>query len=974
MDSVGASQDSFTTAPDEEETQKHEGAAAAKVNDTKPIVTSAAKDHPVTNPVAAPSSAKPTTTTTIAAATEKSQANAITTSATPPTSSFNAISYNSNGTNNNNTIQQSTLTRINTPPTLLPIRSSLKKIDNLPTPPTRRSSLRKVIASDTERDSVVSQQSSRKSTVTFGNAEVQHFDVVSPTNEDEEVTPKAGHAKKEVGGSLVGNGAGDIGTGTTRDIKYEKHVKDVSDSKDVRPHAITMQLPQQPKQNTGNQIPGSENHVQSNAKSQKLPENKNIIKDTDKEKENEDDVLRESQAARYAPHRRKTSIFTIPIENGKFVMEVPVSKRVLEGVMFDGTSEHGEEFTKLRYTAITCKASEFADQGYTLRPKIYGRETKIAVVITMYNESDKLLCKSLRAVMKNISYLCSGHVPNWYPDYWKNIVVVIVADGRQKIDPNVLIAMSVQGCYMDNLEKSTVNGDKVQAHMFEFTTQISIDKTLTLTGQVFDDHEHTRLVPCQVIFLIKQQNSKKINSHRWFFDGICKILNPNICILLDVGTKPRKKSFYHLYDAFEHNPHVGGACGEIVAQIGARGGKLLNPLVAVQNFEYKMSNILDKPLESVFGYIQVLPGAFSAYRFEAVQGEPLDIYFRGDLTENSPDQVSIQEANIAEDRILCFEVVLKKDKNWVLAYVKSAAAETDVPSRLDDFIGQRRRWLNGSFFVALYATMNWMRIFQSAHTRMRKWLLLFEFLYNGLNLLFTWFGLGNFYLSLYYLFNISSNPACIYGAVESPAIDPFYPNGADAFAVIQDTSINEYNAAANSGGSFGEYASHDSTFRDIVISVLSTYGVYALSSFLHMEPFHVFTCSIQYILMLPTFVNILNVYAFCNLHDISWGTKGDNLPSTAPAVVFQKQKDGSQFALVEIPYEPTDVNEQWEEFNRKLEVASNTYMLRKDDSTPNANTQREAWYLVGWYMEFIRQSGKRNPFDKAWKFASPDRK
>jgi chitin synthase len=33
---------------------------------------------------------------------------------------------------------------------------------------------------------------------------------------------------------------------------------------------------------------------------------------------------------------------------------------------------------------------------------------------------------------------------------------------------------------------------------------------------------------------------------------------------------------------------------------------LLNPLVAAQNFEYKMSNILDKPLESIFGYISVL--------------------------------------------------------------------------------------------------------------------------------------------------------------------------------------------------------------------------------------------------------------------------------------------------------------------------------------------------------------------------------
>jgi len=190
-----------------------------------------------------------------------------------------------------------------------------------------------------------------------------------------------------------------------------------------------------------------------------------------------------------------------------------------------------------------------------------------------------------------------------------------------------------------------------------------------------------------MIFCLKQQNSKKINSHRWLFNAFGRILNPEVCILIDAGTKPGPKSLLALWEAFYNDKNLGGACGEIHALLGKRWEKVLNPIVAAQNFEYKISNILDKPLESVFGYVSVLPGAFSAYRYRAIMGRPLEQYFHGDHTLSARlGRKGIEGMNIfkknmflAEDRILCFELVAKAGYSWHLTYVKASKGETDVP-------------------------------------------------------------------------------------------------------------------------------------------------------------------------------------------------------------------------------------------------------------------------------------------------------
>ena len=77
----------------------------------------------------------------------------------------------------------------------------------------------------------------------------------------------------------------------------------------------------------------------------------------------------------------------------------------------------------------------------------------------------------------------------------------------------------------------------------------------------------------------------------------------------------------------------------------------------------------------------------------------------------------------------------------ILRYVKSAVGETDVPEGLPEFINQRRRWLNGSFFAATYAIAHIGQMLSSGHSVSRKVVLSIQAFYNIINLIASWFAI-----------------------------------------------------------------------------------------------------------------------------------------------------------------------------------------------------------------------------------------
>lgn len=61
---------------------------------------------------------------------------------------------------------------------------------------------------------------------------------------------------------------------------------------------------------------------------------------------------------------------------------------------------------------------------------------------------------------------------------------------------------------------------------------------------------------------------------------------------------------------------------------------------------------------------------------------------------------------LAEDRILCLQIFSKFDRKYQLAYIPNSEAVVDPVTSLTRMMGQRRRWINGSWFALEYVLKN----------------------------------------------------------------------------------------------------------------------------------------------------------------------------------------------------------------------------------------------------------------------------
>jgi chitin synthase len=89
---------------------------------------------------------------------------------------------------------------------------------------------------------------------------------------------------------------------------------------------------------------------------------------------------------------------------------------------------------------------------------------------------------------------------------------------------------------------------------------------------------------------------------------------------------------------------------------------------------------------------------------------------------------------------------------------------------------------------------------------------------------------------------------------------------------------------------------------------------------------HITLCFIQYLLLSPTYINVLSVYAYSNLHDLSWGTKGaDNAAADLGSV-----QGVGKHVQVELVSSQTDIDTAYQDALDNIRLKRNFVEPKKE--------------------------------------------
>lgn len=311
--------------------------------------------------------------------------------------------------------------------------------------------------------------------------------------------------------------------------------------------------------------------------------------------------------------------------------------------------------------------------------------------ITLYNEDPALLCNTLHAIAANLMQLAAmGHAPE--------VLIFVLADGFDCIHADTLGFFQTLGFAFDA---------PARIH------RLDDDRVLWLQHRTIPLHcfgarqeqqpAWSGLADLNVRLMlgIKAHNAGKLDSHAWLFCKILPSVSVRYVIQLDAGSKPLPNCLYQLCSEMACRPRCAAVAPNISADTPSAWGDMLQTW---QYFDFLIDKIVNYPLRSFVGHLELLPGQCTLFRRMALVGETENgqgltrylsgLHVAGWLAKN---------AFLTEDRMIPHDLSLGGGQAVKLHYATCADAQTDLCQTPAELLRQRRRWLNGALACRFYA-------------------------------------------------------------------------------------------------------------------------------------------------------------------------------------------------------------------------------------------------------------------------------
>ena len=423
-------------------------------------------------------------------------------------------------------------------------------------------------------------------------------------------------------------------------------------------------------------------------------------------------------------------------------------------------------------------------------------------------------------------------------------------------------------------------------------------------------------------FLMKHRNQGKIESHKWFFKGFCEYMNPEFCQIIDCGSIPLWNSISYIIMHMDTFPDVGGAWGEIECIIPEKKEDATSvsfiegAIVRGQYVEYKMSHYLDKATESLFGFVSVLPGAFSTFRWHCVRGTPLNTFLKGAKDEFSKTNKIAHwvTANkyLAEDRIMWLEIITKKNESFIIHYIPGAKCLTDPPMTLCNLIRQRRRWFNGSMFATFHVLGSMCRVWKRRNSGCRNVFFMVLYFYMIVQTFLSLVLVGLFYGSFsIFIRAVLPSTNCVSLTAPANILEVLYLIFLTSVLMLSTTVDVKWAETGFRAASFGMglftvvmvvctlwFAAQEPFGSFAVVFLIVLLGSYILPLVMNVSnlKFCDFVKGICYSVFLsPTYINIFTTFAISNIHDVSWGSRPTGGDQQMKAAENKKEEDYKNF-------------------------------------------------------------------------------